>query len=141
MGRGLSDQQRDILEVLPWHSKVLEDKTLEAPSTRKVIDLLGIARTECNRVSISRALSRLHQRKLIIQGSTNTTNGPHHSGWVRATADDVAAFQKAQVKELVDEMTFRRLRKDIDPEYADDDDTDFVHFYVTADGCAHDTNP
>lgn len=82
MGRGLSQQQRDILDLLPWHSEAPEAK--DTPSTREIIGLLGLTYTPSNRASVSRAISRLGQRGLVLH-RWGFKQGYGHTGYARAT--------------------------------------------------------
>jgi hypothetical protein len=87
MGRGLSQQQRDILDLLPWYSEAPEAK--DTPSTREIIGLLGLAYTPSNRASVSRAISRLGQRGLVLH-RWGFKRGYGHTGYARATPEEIA---------------------------------------------------
>lgn len=96
MGRGLSQQQRDILEILPWYSEAPEAK--DVPSTREIIGLLGLTYTQSNRASVSRAISRLHQRGLVLS-RWGFKRGYGHIGYARATPDEFA-IRRAEMDAL-----------------------------------------
>lgn len=84
MGRGLSQQQRDILDILPPHSEDLDQRldVSGTPSAREVIGLLGLTYTPSNRASVSRALSRLKQRGLA-RSVWGYKAGLQHVGYTR----------------------------------------------------------
>lgn len=93
MGRGLSQQQREILELLPWAKDVSEAG--DAPSTRQILGLLNIEPTPSNRASVSRSVSRLHQRGLILH-KWGFSRGRQHTGYMRATPADVEERNRAK---------------------------------------------
>lgn len=93
MGRGLSQQQKDILEVLPWFTEDMECGA--APTTREIIGLIGLEHTPSNRASVSRAKSRLQERGLIL-GLWGWHRGIQRTGYARATPEQVAARQEAR---------------------------------------------
>jgi hypothetical protein len=70
MGRGLSQLQRDILDVLggfPSYEQALaRPGTRRMASTGRVIDALGRDRTNANYAAISKALHRLVERDLVV---------------------------------------------------------------------------
>ncbi len=90
MGRGLSELQRRILDILPdWKEGM---KCQDAPTRRELVDLLGLEETASNRSSVSRAVSRLYKRKLILHvwgfGRRYTENNAiygQRTGYARAT--------------------------------------------------------
>ena len=67
MGRGLSQLQKRILGVLPQFSEDTSWRDLRdgGLSVAEVMAELGLDRTEANRVTVSRALSRLMARRLV----------------------------------------------------------------------------
>jgi hypothetical protein len=67
MGRGLSPLQKDILSVLPKFTVDTPEAEIEESGlgTSEVVQALGLDETEVNRVSVSRALSRLKKRKMV----------------------------------------------------------------------------
>jgi len=93
MGRGLSQQQNDILDSLPWLTDGMDCK--EAPTTREIIDILGLDYTPSNRASVSRAKSRLQARGLILH-VWGFDWGSQRTGYARATPEQVEARKDAQ---------------------------------------------
>lgn len=85
MGRGLSQQQRDILDVLPEYTEGMEARDM-LPA-REIVEALGIKRTPSVRASISRALSRLNARGLVLS-KYGWRNGYGHLGYARITPRD-----------------------------------------------------
>jgi len=98
MGRGLSQQQNDILDALPWFTDGMDCK--EAPTRAELVDLIGLDFTPSNRVSVTRAVSRLYARSLILhvwgfgwrQTANNFLQG-QRTGYARATPEQVEAFK------------------------------------------------
>lgn len=96
MGRGLSDLQLRILDVLPdWRDDL---KCEDAPTRREIVALLGLEMTESNRASISRAITRLCRRGHILWvwgfGGRYVEERcifGQRTGWARATPDQVEA--------------------------------------------------
>lgn len=97
MGRGLSQQQHNILAALPWLTDGMNCG--DAPTATEILDLIGLDFTPSNRASVSRAVSRLYRRGLILN-----VWGWHRShqrtGYARATPEQVASF-KARQQEFV----------------------------------------
>jgi hypothetical protein len=88
MGRGLSQIQKDILGVLPWLTDGMRCE--DAPTRVELVDMLGLESTTLNRVAVTRSVSRLYARGLVL----------HVCGWrkqrtsyVRATPEQVKAFR------------------------------------------------
>ena len=94
MGHGLSQQQSDILAVLPWFTYGMDSD--EAPTAREIVSLIGLEVTASTRASVSRAVSRLQARGLILP-----IGGGHRlyrsTGYARATPEQVKSWQDAQV--------------------------------------------
>lgn len=88
MGRGLSQQQRDILDVLPVFTEGMDAGDMLA--ARDVMEALGIVRTPSARASVSRAISRLAQRGLILH-KYGWRRGYGHLGYARANPEQVKA--------------------------------------------------
>ncbi len=66
MGRGLSDRQRQILDVLPFLEPI--EGPVDLAGAMRPVDLLkalGLPLTNSTRASISRSLSSLWRRGLI----------------------------------------------------------------------------
>lgn len=66
MGRGLSDRQRQILDVLPFLEPI--EGSVDLASAMRPVDLLkalGLPLANSTRASISRSLSLLWRRGLI----------------------------------------------------------------------------
>jgi len=85
MGRGLSQQQRDILNVLPTFEEGMEARDMIP--TREIIEALGIIRTPSSRASVSRALSRLRERGLVTW-KYGWRGGYGQTGYARITPTD-----------------------------------------------------
>jgi hypothetical protein len=86
MGRGLSQQQNDILAALPWFTDDI--KCGEAPTRIELVDLLGLEFTESTRVSVTRAVSRLQRRGLILN-IWGFHRGYQREGYARATPEQI----------------------------------------------------
>jgi|AntAceMinimDraft_1070359.scaffolds.fasta_scaffold02651_8 hypothetical protein len=93
MGRGLSQQQKDILELLPPMVDAMNCG--DAPTTREIIDSLGLEYTPSNRASVSRAKSRLTARGLVLH-VWGFHRGHQRTGYARATPEQVEARREAQ---------------------------------------------
>lgn len=91
MGRGLSQQQKDILELLPPMADAMDCS--DAPTTREIIDSLGLEYTPSNRASVSRAMSRLQARGLVLH-VWGFHRGRQRTGYARATPEQVAAHKE-----------------------------------------------
>jgi hypothetical protein len=98
MGRGLSQQQKDVLAVLPW---LTEDMTgSDVPTVRDVVRLIGLDFTPSSRASVSRAMSRLQARGLVLH-VWGWDRGYQRTGYARATPDQVKAREEAKTAFLV----------------------------------------
>lgn len=93
MGRGLSQMQKDILALLPWKGEIAGQDGHKAPSRTDLVALLGLPEIPSNRTSVSRAVRRLSERKLVffIHGYRTCYQ---HWGVVRMTDEDNAQLQK-----------------------------------------------
>ena len=97
MGRGLSQQQKDILALLPEMTDSMD--CADAPTTREIIDRLGLDYTPSNRASVSRAKSRLYDRGLIL-GIWGFHWGRQRTGYARATPEQVRGRKEKQAQFL-----------------------------------------
>ena len=93
MGRGLSQQQKDILALLPPLVDAMDCG--DAPTTREIIDGLGLEYTPSNRASVSRAKSRLEARGLVLH-VWGFHWGHQRTGYARATPEQVKARAEAK---------------------------------------------
>lgn len=93
MGRGLSQQQKDILAILPPLRDGMD--CCHAPTTRDIIAMLGLDITPSNRASVSRAVSRLQARGLVLH-LWGFCRGNQRKGYTRASAEQVKARRDAQ---------------------------------------------
>ena len=70
MGRGLSQLQKAVLEVLdtfPSYEQALADPSIKGmASTGRVIDALGRPRDNVSYAAVSKALNRLVERDLVV---------------------------------------------------------------------------
>ena len=110
MGRGLSQQQKDILAVLPPFSDDLD--CVDAPTRSDIVKLLGLDFTPSNRASVSRAVKRLYARGLILHvwgfGRRETQRNifnAERTGYARATPEQVKARKEAQAAFLAQYQT------------------------------------
>jgi len=102
MGRGLSQLQRDILDALPDYRDDMHGT--DAPTRFEIAQRLGRDDTEASRVAVTRAVSRLYRRGLILHvwgfGRRDTRNGVilsgQRTGYARAAPEQVAAFRQRQ---------------------------------------------
>ena len=89
MGRGLSQLQIDILEALPrWAAN-----RVKAPTRTALVEVLGLPPTAANRVAVSRAVSRLLDRGLVLPVRRGDQKRP---GYARASSKQVQAWIAAQ---------------------------------------------
>ena len=92
MGRGLSELQKNILEALPrWAAN-----RVKAPTRVALVEVLGLPPTAANRVAVSRAVSRLLDRGLVLPVRRGDRK---RAGYARATPQQVktwTAMQEAQ---------------------------------------------
>lgn len=95
MGRGLSQQQKNILAALP--PLVDGMNCSDAPTTREIIGKLGLEYTPSNRASVSRAKSRLSSRGLILH-VWGFHRGYQRTGYARATPEQVEARREALIE-------------------------------------------
>lgn len=102
MGRGLSQQQKDILAGLPPLIDGMDCG--DAPTTREIIDRLGLDFTPSNRASVSRAVSRLQRRGLVLH-VWGFHRGNQRTGYARATPGQFEARQKAKADFLASSRT------------------------------------
>jgi hypothetical protein len=93
MGRGLSQQQKDILAVLPPLTDGMDCG--DAPTAREVVGLIGLAFTPSNRASVSRAISRLQTRGLVLHLHGWNRGLYQRTGYARATPEQVEARHEA----------------------------------------------
>ena len=96
MGRGLSQQQKEILELLPWITDSTECS--DVPTTREVVDMLGLEFTPPARASVSRAISRLQDRGLVLYVWGWHRGYRQRTGYGRATPEQVEAFRQRKAK-------------------------------------------
>lgn len=94
MGRGLSQQQKDILAVLPQLADGMGCS--DVPTAREVLALIGLDLTPSNRASVSRALSRLQARGLVLHIWGWHRGYRQRTGYARATPEQVEARQEAK---------------------------------------------
>jgi hypothetical protein len=86
VGRGLSDEQKEILHVLPeydFNSGLFDERGL---TTQDIVEALGKLYTKVNQVSVSRSIRRLRDRKLIWPGKTSRT-GRATTTWFSLTKE------------------------------------------------------
>ena len=94
MGRGLSQQQKDILAVLPPLTDGMDCG--DAPTAREVVGLIGLDFTPSNRASVSRAISRLQSRGLVLHIWGWHRGYRQRTGYARATPEQVEAREQAK---------------------------------------------
>lgn len=99
MGRGLSTLQKSILDVLPDYRDDLP--CTEAPTRVELVRQLGLPFTPSNRVAVTRAVSRLYDRELILHvWGFDLYEGEHkimcgqRTGYARATPEQVEVFKQ-----------------------------------------------
>ncbi|WP_412048727.1 hypothetical protein ACK6D9_12185 [Hoeflea sp. Naph1] len=107
----MSKLQTDILEALPALTEGMDCQ--EAPTRVELVMALGLAETESNRVAVSRAVSRLYKRGLILHvwgighrySFTKLMLARGRTGYARATPEQVLAF-KARQREFFERQGF-----------------------------------
>ncbi len=92
MGRGLSQQQHDILAALPQLSDGMTCG--DVPTARELVALIGLELTPSNRASVSRAISRLQARGLILHLWGYHKGYRQRTGYARATPEQVKAREE-----------------------------------------------
>jgi len=68
MGRGLSDEQKAILQLLPEYDINAVRSSDLGLTTQEIVELMGKPYTKVNQVSVSRSIRRLRDRKLMWHG-------------------------------------------------------------------------
>jgi len=98
MGRGLSQLQKDILDALPWLTDGMGCE--DAPTRVELVDILDLEPTPSNRVAVTRSVSRLYARGLILHiwgfGWRYTAKFATHGqrcSYARATPEQVESFR------------------------------------------------
>jgi len=104
MGRGLSPQQKEILDLLPRlsdHKADPKNPEFTPMRTKDIREALGLPETASNRASVSRSISRLYDRGLILHQWGWLWPGENSGcGYALATPEEVAEWREGQQKFL-----------------------------------------